>query len=63
MTYLLALAGLVIVAVLIWRAVSPSHVGVGARRRPVAPDDDPDFLRKLGEQIKRPGDGENPRSN
>jgi len=63
MTYVLALAGLVIVAILVWRAVSPNRVGVGARRRPVAPDDDPDFLRKLGEQIKRPDDGENPRSN
>lgn len=56
MTYVLAMAGLVIVTVLIWRAVSPNRVGAGARRRPVAPDDDPDFLRKLGEQIKRPDD-------
>ncbi|HEY4454266.1 MAG TPA: hypothetical protein VGN81_08140 [Pseudonocardiaceae bacterium] len=63
MTYVLALAGLVIVAVLIWRAIAPSRVGAGARRRPMAPDDDPDFLRKLGEQIKRPDDGENPRPN
>jgi hypothetical protein len=62
MTYVLAMVGLVIVSVLIWRALSPSRVGVGARRRPVAPDDDPDFLRRLGEQIKRPDDGENPRS-
>lgn len=62
MTYVLAMVGLVIVTVLIWRALSPNRVGVGARRRPVAPDDDPDFLRRLGEQIKRPDDGENPRS-
>jgi hypothetical protein len=62
MTYVLALFGLVIVAVLIWRALSPSRVGAGARRRSIAPDDDPDFLRRLGEQIKRPDDGENPRS-
>lgn len=62
MTYVLAMAGLVIVSILIWRAISPKRVGAGARRRPVAPDDDPDFLRRLGEQIKRPDDGENPRS-
>jgi hypothetical protein len=58
MLYVLAIVGLVIVAVLIWRALSPARVGVGARRRPMAPDDDPDFLRKLGEQIRRPDDEE-----
>ncbi len=56
MAYVLVTAGLIIVAVLLWRAFSPGRVGVGARRRPMAPDDDPDFLRKLGEQIKRQGD-------
>lgn len=60
MAYVLAFAGLVIVAILAWRALSPGRVGVGARRRPMAPDDDPDFLRKLGEQIRRREDGENP---
>jgi hypothetical protein len=58
MPYVLAIVGLVIVSVLLWRAVSPNRVGVGTRRRPMAPDDDPDFLRKLGEQIKRPDDGD-----
>jgi hypothetical protein len=56
MAYVLATAGLLIVAVLIWRALAPGRVGVGARRRPMAPDDDPDFLRRLGEQIKRQDD-------
>ena len=56
MAYVLVTAGLIIVAVLLWRALSPGRVGVGARRRPMAPDDDPDFLRKLGEQIKRQDD-------
>lgn len=56
MAYVLATVGLIIVAVLIWRALSPGRVGVGARRRPMAPDDDPDFLRRLGEQIKRQDD-------
>jgi phospholipase D-like protein len=27
-----------------------------ARRRPVAPDDDPEFLRRLGERSRRPDD-------
>ena len=62
MTSVLARVGMVLVAVLLWRALSVNRVGAGARRRPVAPDDDPDFLRRLGEQIKRPDDGENPRS-
>ncbi len=56
MAYVLATVGLIIVAVLIWRALSPGRVGAGARRRPMAPDDDPDFLRRLGEQIKRQDD-------
>jgi hypothetical protein len=63
MPYVLAFIGLVIVVILVWRALSPGRVGAGARRRPMAPDDDPDFLRKLGEQIKRPDDGDDPRSN
>ena len=58
MTYVLVTAGLIIVAVLAWRALSPGRVGAGARRRPMAPDDDPDFLRRLGEQIRRQDDDE-----
>lgn len=54
MLYLLAAIGVVTVAVLLWRALSPDRVGVGSRRRTVAPDDDPDFLRRLGEQYRRP---------
>jgi hypothetical protein len=61
MAYVLATFGLVIVALLVWRALSPGRVGAGARRRPIAPDDDPDFLRRLGEQIRRPEDDENPK--
>lgn len=58
--YLLATIGAATVAVLLWRAFGSEHVGVGSRRN-VAPDDDPEFLRKLGEQSRRPrkpGDGE-----
>ncbi|GAB3009091.1 hypothetical protein LWP59_02195 [Amycolatopsis acidiphila] len=53
MIYLLALIGALTVAVLLWRAFGPERVGVPSRRAPVAPDDDPDFLRKLGEQQRR----------
>ncbi|GAB3586472.1 hypothetical protein GCM10027445_65300 [Amycolatopsis endophytica] len=49
MIYLLAAIGALTIAVLLWRAFGPERVGV-ASRTPVAPDDDPDFLRKLGEQ-------------
>jgi hypothetical protein len=58
--YLLATIGAVTVAVLLWRTFGSEHVGVGSRRS-VAPDDDPEFLRKLGEQARRPrkpGDSE-----
>lgn len=60
MLYLLAAIGVVTIAALLWRALNPDRVGVGARRQVVAPDDDPEFLRHLGEQNKRPDDGEPP---
>lgn len=60
MLYLLAAVGVVTIAALLWRALNPDRVGVGARRQ-VAPDDDPDFLRRLGEQNRRPDEsGEDP---
>jgi hypothetical protein len=59
MIYLLALIGALTVAVLLWRAFGPERVGVASRRAPVAPDDDPDFLRKLGEQQRRGEDDGN----
>lgn len=59
MIYLLALIGALTVAVLLWRAFGPERVGVSSRRTPVAPDDDPDFLRKLGEQQRRGEDDGN----
>jgi hypothetical protein len=49
MIYLLAAIGALTIAVLLWRAFGPERVGV-ASHTPVAPDDDPEFLRKLGEQ-------------
>jgi hypothetical protein len=53
MTYLLAAIGALTIAVLLWRAFGPERIGVSSRRSPVAPDDDPDFLRQLSEQQRR----------
>jgi hypothetical protein len=56
MIYLLAVIGALTIAVLLWRAFGPERVGVASRQSPIAPDDDPDFLKKLGEQQRRPDD-------
>lgn len=53
MHYLLAAIGAATIAVLLWRAFNSERVGVPSERPPVAPDDDPDFLRKLGEQQRK----------
>ncbi|WP_199431014.1 hypothetical protein [Qaidamihabitans albus] len=58
MIYLLAAIGALTIAVLMWRAFGAERVGVASRQPTVAPDDDPDFLRKLGEQKPKPGDEE-----
>jgi hypothetical protein len=52
MIYVLAAIGTITIVVLLWRAFGEQrHALTDARRRAtVAPDDDPDFLRKLGEQ-------------
>lgn len=55
MLYLLALFAAVAVVVALWRLLGPQH-GVGdhrTQRRVLAPDDDPDFLRELGERTRR----------
>lgn len=60
MLYLLAAIGALTIAVVLWRAFGPERVGVGSQRGSVGPDDDPDFLRELGEQQrKRPDSDEN----
>lgn len=64
MLYLLAAIGAVCVAVLLWRAFvsNPAEVGERparpprSRQAPLAPDDDPEFLRKLGQQKPPPPD-------
>ncbi|MFR9731415.1 hypothetical protein ACL03H_19490 [Saccharopolyspora sp. MS10] len=59
MIYVLAAIGALTVAVLMWRAFGPVHdtasEGPSAPRRaaPLAPDDDPDFLRELGERQRK----------
>ena len=58
MIYVLAAIGALTVAALMWRAFGPvrdaaSEGPRAPRRGPVAPDDDPGFLRELGEQQRR----------
>ncbi|MEV6911722.1 hypothetical protein [Amycolatopsis sp. NPDC051071] len=53
MIYLLAAIGALTVAVVLWRAFGIERVGVPSTRPTLAPDDDPDFLRKLGEQQRK----------
>jgi len=50
MLYLLAAIGAITIAVVLWRLLGAERVGASTRQSPVAPDDDPEFLRKLGEQ-------------
>jgi hypothetical protein len=54
MIYLLAAIGALTSAGRLWRAFGAERVGVPSRHPTVAPDDDPDFLRKLGEQHRKP---------
>lgn len=57
MLYLLAAVGALTVAVLLWRAFGVQSVGASQRRSStIAPDDDPEFLRRLDEHRKRPDD-------
>ncbi|OLR90727.1 hypothetical protein [Actinokineospora bangkokensis] len=61
MIYLLAAVGAVTVAVLLWRALGPQPpAGVAQRRSssPVAPDDDPEFLRGLNKYRPGPDTGD-----
>ena len=56
MIYVLAAIGALTVAVLLWRAFGPmrdDEPESASGRRTVAPDDDPEFLRRLGEQQQR----------
>jgi hypothetical protein len=58
MIYLLAVVGAIAVIVLLWRAfvARPASVSPQRRRRSIAPDDDPEFLRRLDERKRRDSD-------
>lgn len=50
MIYLLALIGAVTVAVVLWTVLGGKGPTSPPRPRTIAPDDDPDFLRRLNER-------------
>jgi hypothetical protein len=67
MLFLIAFVGAAIIALVLWKAmnssrsVAPPPVGRPqypgpTRPRVTGPDDDPDFLRKLDERVKRRDD-------
>lgn len=60
MTYLLAAVGAITIAVLMWKAFGPRAAEVTTNRTTIAPDDDPDFLRKLGEKHRKRPDEDPP---
>lgn len=70
MLYLLAAIGAVCVVVLLWRAFVANPATASERRvnrpttrrpAPIAPDDDPEFLRSLNERKNPPdADGKQP---
>lgn len=56
MIYVLAAIGALTVAVLMWRAFGPDRAegeGEQPQRKIVAPDDDPEFLRRISEQQRK----------
>ena len=63
MLILVAFIGAAIVALVLWRAMNTARAGVaeppprrqatGPVRRVAGPDDDPEFLRRLSEQVRR----------
>ncbi|RCW46885.1 hypothetical protein DFQ14_101225 [Halopolyspora algeriensis] len=61
MIYILAAIGTITLIVLMWQAFGPVRDAVNDRTdrsQPVAPDDDPDFLRRLDEQRRKQRDDE-----
>ncbi|AEF38825.1 MULTISPECIES: hypothetical protein [Hoyosella] len=58
MIYILALIGLITLAILMWRAFGPSLLGrTDNVPRSMGPDDDPDFLWRLGRDVRRDKSG------
>jgi hypothetical protein len=61
MIYVLAAVGALTIVVLMWKAFGPQATGAARRRSrqaPVAPDDDPEFLRRISEQQRKPRPGD-----
>jgi hypothetical protein len=68
MLFLIAFVGAAIIALVLWKAMNASRTGTPSTpapptrpQRPAAPrvsgpDDDPDFLRRLDERVKRRDD-------
>ena len=71
MLILIAFVGAAIVAMVLWKAMSSARAGSESfraqppphrqatgpvRPRVTGPDDDPEFLRRLSEQVRRPDD-------
>jgi hypothetical protein len=52
--YLLGLIGAVTMIAVMWVAIGAGPRPVQPRRRVLAPDDDPEFLRRLSERYRRP---------
>ncbi|WP_143261937.1 hypothetical protein [Allokutzneria sp. NRRL B-24872] len=50
--YMLAAIGAVTISALLWRAFGPEHTSK-PRSASLAPDDDPEFLRRLDERKRR----------
>ena len=68
MVFLIAFVGAAIIALVLWKAMNPSRpdaqeqaprkpaAGPPTRPRVSGPDDDPEFLRRLDEKVKRRDD-------
>jgi hypothetical protein len=66
MLFLIAFVGAAIIALVLWKAMNTSRGGTPpvvrgpsrgtVRPRASGPDDDPDFLRKLDEKVRRRDD-------
>ena len=56
--FLIALAAAAVVGLVLWKAMTaqPPEATVRPKPRRPAPDDDPEFLRQLGERMRREGD-------
>jgi hypothetical protein len=52
--YLLALIGAVTMVAVLWAVIGSGFNPYPQRRRVLAPDDDPEFLRRLSERRLRP---------